>query len=624
MRSSLLFSIFFFLMHIVLVAQNNRADLESTTTAIEAMQDDTAKVRQLYHLSKAFRRSDSEKRVIYLEKALSLAKQTKAVHLMPIIYGDLAVANVNQKKLELGLQYLQQQEQGYLQQDSTQKMIGVYKKLLYVLKRLGKYEAATAAAFQGLQIAQELGDKREEGSMNGKLGSLFYTLEDYEKGGQYAEKAYQIAKSINHESDRIYAVRLLGDLKTMQEDYAAALAYQQEALAYYREKQSTIQLSAALTSVGETLYRMERFTEAEEALQEALTNEGTDQYYAYHPLARTYVAQGKYQQALAPMRAALEQHRSINNRFAMQKSYDELTQIYSALGQYDSAFHYSQLDQALSDSLLNAQTNERMAELETQYETAQKEAKIELQATQLRQQRQFLWGIGAFLLLAIGGGGLLWSLNRRLQQRNAEKELLIKEVHHRVKNNLQVLSSLLYLQSRHIQDETALDAVREGQNRVESMSLIHQKLYTTDTLTTVDMQDYLRNLGDNLLDSFGILDDRITVLYEVAPLQLDVDTAIPMGLISNELLTNTLKYAFKPNQSGQVWIRLREKGQQLVLEIADTGNGSAAVTPGKQGTSFGSSLIDMLSKKLKGKITVSDTTEGYSTTIAFPASLTGK
>jgi two-component sensor histidine kinase len=624
MRSSLLFSIFFFLMHIVLVAQNNRADLESTTTAIEAMQDDTAKVRQLYHLSKAFRRSDSEKRVIYLEKALSLAKQTKAVHLMPIIYGDLAVANVNQKKLELGLQYLQQQEQGYLQQDSTQKMIGVYKKLLYVLKRLGKYEAATAAAFQGLQIAQELGDKREEGSMNGKLGSLFYTLEDYEKGGQYAEKAYQIAKSINHESDRIYAVRLLGDLKTMQEDYAAALAYQQEALAYYREKQSTIQLSAALTSVGETLYRMERFTEAEEALQEALTNEGTDQYYAYHPLARTYVAQGKYQQALAPMRAALEQHRSINNRFAIQKSYDELTQIYSALGQYDSAFHYSQLDQALSDSLLNAQTNERMAELETQYETAQKEAKIELQATQLRQQRQFLWGIGAFLLLAIGGGGLLWSLNRRLQQRNAEKELLIKEVHHRVKNNLQVLSSLLYLQSRHIQDETALDAVREGQNRVESMSLIHQKLYTTDTLTTVDMQDYLRNLGDNLLDSFGILDDRITVLYEVAPLQLDVDTAIPMGLISNELLTNALKYAFKPNQSGQVWIRLREKEQQLVLEIADTGNGSAAVTPGKQGTSFGSSLIEMLSKKLKGKVTVSDTTEGYSTTIAFPASLTGK
>ncbi|MBK9015238.1 MAG: sensor histidine kinase [Saprospiraceae bacterium] len=217
----------------------------------------------------------------------------------------------------------------------------------------------------------------------------------------------------------------------------------------------------------------------------------------------------------------------------------------------------------------------------------------------------------------MAGGALLFRLTRILRKRNEEKEFLIKEIHHRVKNNLQVLSSLLHLQSRHIKDETALDAVREGQNRVEAMGLIHQKLYMGDNLAAVEMKDYLYNLGDTLLDSFGLDDDRVKIIYHLEPLHLDVDTAIPLGLIANELVTNSLKYAFPDGRQGLIEISLwKNEAGQLCLKVADNGVGKSGAPQMKGSTSFGTNLVEILSKKLKGKPEVLHG-EGYATLIKF-------
>jgi two-component sensor histidine kinase len=258
-----------------------------------------------------------------------------------------------------------------------------------------------------------------------------------------------------------------------------------------------------------------------------------------------------------------------------------------------------------------------MAELQTKYETAQRDTKIALQSEQLKEERTRLWAVLAVLGIAIVGGALLFRLTRILRKRNEEKEFLIKEIHHRVKNNLQVLSSLLYLQSRHIKDNAALDAVREGQNRVEAIGLIHQKLYMGDNLSAVEMQDYLYNLGDTLLDAFGLDDDRVKINYQVEPLLLDVDTAIPLGLIINELVTNSLKYAFPADRHGTVDIALWKNGAgKLCLKVADDGVGKAGAPEPKNSTSFGTNLVNILSKKLKGTPQVL-AAEGYATLIEF-------
>lgn len=184
-----------------------------------------------------------------------------------------------------------------------------------------------------------------------------------------------------------------------------------------------------------------------------------------------------------------------------------------------------------------------------------------------------------------------------LLARNAENELLLKEIHHRVKNNLEVVSSLLALQSNQIDDENTKEAMLEGQNRVQSIGIVHQKLYQGKNLGAIEMKDYFINLSDSILDSFGA-NKRVQVECAMNALNVDVDTAVPLGLIVNELLTNTIKYAFPDGRSGKVQIKLEQKSNGILqMQISDNGIGKGGAV---NGTGFGGQLISLLTQQLGG------------------------
>jgi two-component sensor histidine kinase/CheY-like chemotaxis protein len=136
---------------------------------------------------------------------------------------------------------------------------------------------------------------------------------------------------------------------------------------------------------------------------------------------------------------------------------------------------------------------------------------------------------------------------KQLQKALKEKEMLLKEIHHRVKNNLMIISSLLELQSHYINDEKDFDFFRENKNRAYSMALIHERLYRSNNLKMIDFEDYIRKLAVDLFGVYAIDPDQIKLIFDVEDIMLDVNTAIPLGLIINELLTNSLKYAFPMN-----------------------------------------------------------------------------
>jgi two-component sensor histidine kinase len=184
-----------------------------------------------------------------------------------------------------------------------------------------------------------------------------------------------------------------------------------------------------------------------------------------------------------------------------------------------------------------------------------------------------------------------------LLARNAENELLLKEIHHRVKNNLEVVSSLLALQSNQINDENTKEAMLEGQNRVQSIGIVHQKLYQGKNLGAIEMKDYFINLSDSILDSFGA-NKRVQVECAMNALNVDVDTAVPLGLIVNELLTNTIKYAFPNGRSGKVQIKLEQISNGILqMQISDNGVGKSGAI---KGTGFGGQLISLLTQQLGG------------------------
>jgi len=182
-----------------------------------------------------------------------------------------------------------------------------------------------------------------------------------------------------------------------------------------------------------------------------------------------------------------------------------------------------------------------------------------------------------------------------------EKETLLKEIHHRVKNNLQIISSLLNLQSRYISDKTAKQAVNEGKSRVKAMALIHQKLYQKDNITGIEMEDYIRNLVESLFASYGINHKQITFVSDINNIRLDVDSAIPLGLILNELVTNVLKYAFEGSK-GELFIQLIKEKNNLKLTVKDNGKGFTKSDKVEEG--YGIRLINSLSRKLKATILV--------------------
>ena len=242
----------------------------------------------------------------------------------------------------------------------------------------------------------------------------------------------------------------------------------------------------------------------------------------------------------------------------------------------------------------------------TEFETKKKEATILSQEHEISQQKKMQWlGAGIVVLLA---GLLAFSFisyrnrsrsNRLLAAKNAENELLMKEIHHRVKNNLEIVSSLLALQSSQIDDPGTKEAMLEGQNRVHSIGIVHQKLYQGPNLGGIEMKDYFLNLSESILDSFGA-EERVKIELAMSKLNLDIDTAVPLGLIVNELLTNTLKYAFPNGQNGNVRIKLEKQSNGVLhLEVSDNGIGKSGVI---HGTGFGSQLISLLTRQLGGKM----------------------
>jgi two-component sensor histidine kinase len=183
-----------------------------------------------------------------------------------------------------------------------------------------------------------------------------------------------------------------------------------------------------------------------------------------------------------------------------------------------------------------------------------------------------------------------------------EKEVLLKEVHHRVKNNLQIISSILNLQTGYVGDDPRmLELLRDSQGRIRSMSFIHESLYQNKNFSSIDLAGYIDGLSRNLMLSYS-LTGKVDLVKDLEPVQLGLDQAIPCGLILNELISNALKHAFPDGRQGLIWIGLRTKGRTVTIQIADDGRGLPSGFDEKRDANLGLELVHTLIGQLDGRI----------------------
>lgn len=192
---------------------------------------------------------------------------------------------------------------------------------------------------------------------------------------------------------------------------------------------------------------------------------------------------------------------------------------------------------------------------------------------------------------------------QKLKESIHEKEVLLKEVHHRVKNNLQIINSILNLQSSYVTDEKTLEIINESQNRIRSMSYIHESLYQTNNFSSINFKDYIENLINNLIYSYQV-GNNIEVVKEIESIDLELDQAIPCGLILNEIMTNALKYAYLPNESGKIIIKIAEQEKKIKVTVEDFGIGLPKKFNIETSESLGLSLVHTLVDQVDGELIV--------------------
>jgi two-component sensor histidine kinase len=344
--------------------------------------------------------------------------------------------------------------------------------------------------------------------------------------------------------------------------------------------------------------------------------------YNYGNISSVYASLKDYAKAKSYAHGMLEISDKLNAPHRKVNAYAQLMRVSRDLKQYDSALYFYQWSTTIADSLSNVEKTAQIADMQTKYETVKKESRISELSELNEVKSQRLWLLAGLALLMASLVLMFIMQNRRLQQQKkqiAEQsdrlQWMMKELHHRVKNNLQIVSSLLNLQSYRLKDEESISAIRESQLRVQAMSLMHQRLYQVDDVSMVNFKLYLDDLVESLMKAYGYGPDDFDLKIDVAKEYLDVDTVMPMGLLVNEIITNSFKYAYGNVARPSLTIQLAASDKQLKLDIADNGPGMTEGKDKKPG--FGKKLIAALTQQLKANYTV-NTTSGTAYQFTIP------
>ncbi len=499
----------------------------------------------------------------------------------------------------------------------------------YVYERRGELEKAADYALESMRLAEELNDKKAIALAYSDLSGLFWKQSKFKVGLEYGLKSIELFKEVGLDNlDYNFTLFVVGNNLNALNRPEEALIYFEQCIQMGEKYGFYNNLSDAYIFETDLYTQLKSFARAdvagENAIKYAVLLENDFMLMrSWLSVGKLQLAEKEYVKAIISLKKCLRiATQNFGDEYYLNDAYEALGNAYAGAGNFKSAFQSFQTYDSLKNKLFTAESDERVALLQTEFNAAQQEVKINQQQAEISNQQNtqlLITVIAGFLGLLIIMLLINYRSNRKknqlLHKQNKEKEFLLKEIHHRVKNNLGVVSSLLALQSEQIEDEGVKDAMLESQNRVNSMSMIHQKLYQGTNLASIEMKDYFANLGMHVLDSFG-METQVNMKVEMELLELDVDTAIPLGLIVNELITNALKYAFPEGREGVILILITKKASIIELVLEDNGLGFDPDKPAL-GTGFGTQLINLLVMQLDGTISF-DSVNGTTATLSFP------
>lgn len=535
---------------------------------------------------------------------------------------------------------------------NSQEMLIAYNDLGVSSRDAGRYPEAVQAHLMELQLAEKTHNKVVQIMALRNLGAISQVLDDLPGAVTYTTRALALLRTqAPLDSTALAGVHAaLGLLFQEQEHYSQA---RQHLLAGIRLEEhlhsaaGRAELGYLVHGLGEVAYAQHQYRAAltyylrSVALFEA-TQQPTPLVSSLTALALTQQRLGYSGAALRTAQRALALSKRLGSAYGLSGTYDELANLSVLRHDYAAAYRYQQRSRQLSDSLFTAEKATQLADFNARYQSGQKEAQIRLlrnqaalEKAETHWQRNTRDLLAVVLLLALAAGAAtfyryrlqrrtsqrlraaeaesrarnqeLEQVQQRLQRSLDDKEVLLQEVHHRVKNNLQIVSSLLALQSQaQGQPPAVAAALREGQNWVKSIALAHELLYQADDLAQINFQEFAGQLVTHLQHAFAVPAAQVSV--RGVPLRLDTNTAVPLGLILNELLSNAFKYACADGRPGTVSVVLAQAQTNGIsgyrLSVTDNGPGIPPDFALSRASSLGLRLVQSLARQLGGTLSL--------------------
>ncbi|MGH1334649.1 MAG: histidine kinase dimerization/phosphoacceptor domain -containing protein [Aureispira sp.] len=459
-----------------------------------------------------------------------------------------------------------------------------------------------------------------------KIGGVYFKQQNYKKAKKYWKKAYKVAKRYKSARALAKAYNNLGELDRIQNRPTQALNYYKQALLLQETIKDSTGILISWSNIG-TIY-LERdhadsakyyYDKAYQAAQHL--NNPTSLLCAYRDYGVYYHRYHSSKEALSWNKKTLQLAQQEQDLDILVNVHKRLANLYEQQQEWDSLLIHQELWSNLQQEKFQQKRQKMAMQIEAEYIVHQQEKEVQrlrqqavLEEEKNRRRDTLQWSISIGLLFLLLGTLWILRLTRKrdqeatvhlheIEQQNAEKEILLKEIHHRVKNNLQVVTSLLHLQSYDIEDPATRLLFDQSQYRINSMAMIHEMLYQSHDLSAIDYQQYLKQLVNKLVRSIKGSEEAIQLDLSIAPIRLNIDTAIPLGLLSTELITNSLKYGLDQGKDSILTVHLQPHDTAYLLKIGDNGKGmeldwTKAVSP----QSLGLRLIKQLSRQLDGKL----------------------
>ncbi len=502
----------------------------------------------------------------------------------------------------------------------------------HIYYELGDYYMALKNHQAARLAYKALGYMQYEGMEYNAMGIVYRKTRDREKEKQCYLDAIEILSNINISIPLAESYSNLSELYLEDGDTASGFSMLENAKNIFIDLEFPLGLSsyyAVLAFYYENQHPpvYEKVIEyATKGAEIAFENKGFRQYAdANYYLGSAYFHSNKQSRALEVLNEGLNVAEEYKYYPELQRITLALSHVYKKVNNPDKALEMLERHQAIKDSLASENKVKEFTSLDLSFSFRQEQYLDSIRQIQQKNQlllshekelqtqqfRQLMLGFVILVILIVVVLILIFARRQKkqnilLDQKNQiinkslyEKELLLKEIHHRVKNNFQTISSLLQLQSREVYDEKALLNIEEGQSRIRSMSLIHQKLYQNDDLSLIDFQDYLEQLSKQITGSYGL--KNLEILIQATGINLDIDTSIPLGLILNELITNASKYAFNENEKGKLTITITQPDVgHYKLILKDSGPGLPLDINLLNTSTLGLRLVQRLTKQLHG------------------------